>query len=72
MVKSDKFSRDNWVNLAQWRNIQLSLPAQVIGIHLKKTTLPRSVAPCLKGRNQTVSFKPINGQQVLVKGAISV
>ena len=25
-----------------------------------------------KGRNQTVSFKPINGQQVLVKGAISV
>ncbi|HAY96660.1 exodeoxyribonuclease VII large subunit, partial [Shewanella sp.] len=25
-----------------------------------------------KGRNQTVNFKPINGQQVLVKGAISV
>ncbi|MGL6123090.1 MAG: exodeoxyribonuclease VII large subunit [Shewanella sp.] len=25
-----------------------------------------------KGRNQVVSFKPINGQQVLVKGAISV
>lgn len=25
-----------------------------------------------KGRNQSVSFKPINGQQVLVKGAISV
>lgn len=25
-----------------------------------------------KGRNQTISFKPINGQQVLVKGAISV
>nr|Q0HX52.1 RecName: Full=Exodeoxyribonuclease 7 large subunit; AltName: Full=Exodeoxyribonuclease VII large subunit; Short=Exonuclease VII large subunit [Shewanella sp. MR-7] len=25
-----------------------------------------------KGRNQSVSFKPVNGQQVLVKGAISV
>ncbi|MGL5395270.1 MAG: exodeoxyribonuclease VII large subunit [Shewanella sp.] len=25
-----------------------------------------------KGRNQSVSFKPVNGQQVIVKGAISV
>ena len=25
-----------------------------------------------KGRNQSVRFRPINGQQVLVKGAISV